>query len=73
MKKYLLVLALLALLSLASAQKYKKIVHTTDPDARCLDGSPPAIYVHQGTETDKFLLFLEGGGFCQGETQNAVL
>lgn len=49
MKKYLLVLALLLLISFAQAQKYKKIVHTTDPDARCLDGSPPAIYVHQGT------------------------
>ena len=49
MKKYLFVLALLLLISFAQAQKYKKIVHTTDPDARCLDGSPPAIYVHQGT------------------------
>lgn len=47
-------------------QKYKKIVHTTDPDAKCLDGSPPALYVHQGSETKKFVIFLEGGGFCQG-------
>jgi len=45
--KYLL-LALL-ILSLTSAQLYKKIVHVTDPDAKCLDGTPPALYVHQGT------------------------
>lgn len=36
-------------------QRYKKIVHTTDPDAKCLDGSPPALYVHQGSETKKFV------------------
>lgn len=73
MKKYRLILVLAILLSLSYAQKYKKIVHLTDPEARCLDGSPPAIYVHQGTEKDKFLLFLEGGGFCQGETQAEVI
>jgi hypothetical protein len=73
MKKYLLILVLAILLSASQAQNYKKVVHLTDPEARCLDGSPPAIYVHQGSEKDKFMLFLEGGGFCQGETQAQVI
>lgn len=45
--KYLLIILLLCYLS--TCQKYKKIVHVTDPDAKCLDGTPPALYVHQGT------------------------
>lgn len=61
-----ILILVLFLFSVIDAQKYKKIVHTTDPDAKCLDGSPPALYVHQGTETNKFVIFLEGGGFCQG-------
>lgn len=52
-----------------SGWNYKKVVHFTDPEAKCLDGSPPAIYVHQGTEKDKFMIFLQGGGYCQGGTQ----
>lgn len=33
------------------------------PQARCLDGSPPAIYIRR-TKSKKWLLFLEGYGFC---------
>lgn len=61
-----IVIFLIALILVAQSQKYKKITHTTDPDARCLDGSPPALYVHQGTQKDKFIIFLEGGGYCEG-------
>lgn len=25
---------------------YKKITHNTDPEAKCLDGSPGALYIH---------------------------
>lgn len=39
----------LSFFALASSQKYKKYVHSTDPDAKCLDGTPPAIYVHEGS------------------------
>ena len=28
---------------------YNKIIHNTDPNARCLDGSSPAVYLHQGS------------------------
>ena len=27
---------------------YDLIIHKTDPDAKCLDGSPPALYLHEG-------------------------
>ena len=68
-KKHLLILVLAILISVSQAENYKKVVHFTDPEAKCLDGSPPAIYVHQGTEKDKFMIFLQGGGYCQGGTQ----
>ena len=67
--KYLLILVLAILISVSQAENYKKVVHFTDPEAKCLDGSPPAIYVHQGTEKDKFMIFLQGGRYCQGGTQ----
>lgn len=73
MNRLVYLLAIIFALSAANAQKYRKIVHTTDPDAKCLDGTPPALYVHEGSEKDKFLIFLEGGGFCQGETQADTL
>ncbi len=28
------------------ADPYKKVIHNTDPDAKCLDGSSPMIYLH---------------------------
>lgn len=28
-----------------------------DPAAKCLDGSPAALYFQQGVEADKFLIF----------------
>lgn len=35
------------LLILAKADPlYKKVVHTTDPEALCLDGTPPLLYYH---------------------------
>ena len=27
---------------------YKKVVHNYDPEAKCLDGSPGLLYVHEG-------------------------
>lgn len=47
-----------------SSSFYKKIVHNTDPEAKCLDGSSPAVYVHQGSETKKIFIMMIGGGTC---------
>ena len=45
--KYIFFFPLILLYGLCE-EPYVKIVHHTDPDARCLDGTPPALYVHQG-------------------------
>lgn len=60
-------LCLLALLSLCLGQ-YKKITHQTDPEALCLDGSTPALYVHQGSQPKNILMVMMGGGACAEST-----
>ena len=35
----------------------------TDDGARCLDGSPPAIYVSKG-DPDRWFIYHQGGGWC---------
>lgn len=47
---------------------YKKVLNTIDPEAKCLDGTPGLLYTHEGGETDKFLIYFEGGGFCGDDT-----
>jgi hypothetical protein len=51
-------------LAITAEQPYKKIVHNTDPKAKCLDGSSPALYFHQGEEKNKILIYFQGGGYC---------
>ena len=41
---------LLLLTTVLSGSLYQKVVHKTDPEAKCLDGSSPAVYVHQGNQ-----------------------
>ena len=60
-------------LAIAQAAPYKKVIHNTDPKAKCLDGSSPAVYLHQGEEKDKFLIYFQGGGYCEGTTLSEVL
>jgi len=62
-----------ALLAKCTEQPYKKIIHNTDPKAKCLDGSSPAIYLHEGGDTKKFLIFFNGGGYCRGKSMTEVL
>ena len=35
--------------------------------------TPPALYVHQGNDPKKILIFLEGGGYCEGSSQSEVI
>jgi hypothetical protein len=46
--------------------------HQSD-EARCLDGSPAALYFAPGSQTDKFVVYFQGGGLCAGEGLNGVL
>ena len=60
------IFAVLTVSSLGTEEPFKKIIHNTDPKAKCLDGTSPAIYIHSGSESNKFIIFLNGGGFCSG-------
>jgi O-palmitoleoyl-L-serine hydrolase len=67
-------LLLLATLFLATSQtNYKKVVHNFDPEAKCLDGTPGLLYVHEGGDTKNILIFFEGGGLCGAETLDKTL
>jgi hypothetical protein len=44
----LTMLVLAFLLVCALQDNYKKIIHNSDPEAKCLDGSPGLLYVHEG-------------------------
>ena len=55
--------ALLLLIVTSSASEfYQKIIHNTDPDAKCLDSSSPMLYLHEGGDTQKILFYFLGGG-----------
>jgi hypothetical protein len=45
---------------------YTKVIHNTDPEAKCLDGSSPMIYLHEGGDTKNILFYFLGGGACTG-------
>lgn len=67
--------AILALLILALAMAIDDNMYTlqllpTERGARCLDGSPLGLYYHKGTgkNTKKYMIYMNGGGFCAGFT-----
>jgi hypothetical protein len=60
-------------LTAVTQMPYQRIIHNIDPEARCLDGSPAALFIHQGSEKDKFMIYFEGGGMCSGINQNAAI
>ena len=72
MKIHLAILFLVAA-ALAAEQPFRKVIHNTDPNARCLDGSSPAIYIHQGTDPNNFIVFFNGGGICSGNSLSETL
>lgn len=48
---------LLGLVAITRAETEFTLIKNSDPAAKCLDGSTPALYFHAGTESDKFLIF----------------
>jgi hypothetical protein len=60
-----LVLAVLSL-STAATSDFVKVIHNTDPEAKCLDGSSPMVYLHEGGDTKNIVFHLIGGGVCLG-------
>jgi hypothetical protein len=67
------VLTLLLLITFASAfQPYTKITHNIDDNAKCLDGSSPAIYLHEANPKN-ILFYMEGGGVCGSNSLSETL
>lgn len=73
MKIYAVFLIALLCYQLNGEAEYRKIIHKTDPEAKCLDGSPSLLYLHQGNDKNKFLIYFVGGGLCSGLTLNQTL
>ena len=53
-------------------QFYQKIIHKVDPEAKCLDGSPAAMYLHIGNPR-KIMFYMEGGASCAGDSYSESL
>lgn len=66
MLKNLLILGFVVLV--VHAGMYKKHVYNESTGARCLDGSPAYILLHEGAEKENILIYFLGGGFCQGNS-----
>ena len=60
----LVVLVWVTLSVLTTQDEYKKVIHNYDPEAKCLDGSPAVLYVHEGGDPKNILIYFQGGGFC---------
>lgn len=62
------VLAVSLLIALSSSQSFYKLYkHDGKSNAKCLDGSPSALYISEGA-SGKILIYFEGGGMCSGMT-----
>ena len=68
-------LIILLLVFSTSCANYTRILQSTERGAACLDGSPPAMYIHEGVgaNADKFLVYFQGGGFCGNIDINTTL
>lgn len=62
------ILVIFLALALADTQDelFNRVLLSQDRGAACLDGSPPAIYIHEGQGKNKnsYIIYFEGGGFC---------
>lgn len=69
MKTVLLIL----LINLALSGNFTFVKHPLTSEARCLDGTQAGFYYEQGTQTDKFVIYFQGGGLCLGDTLAATI
>ena len=59
-----LMIAFLLALTVLTSHLYEKNIVDVCPDAKCLDGSSPAVYVHQGWNPKNILIHLTGNVSC---------
>ena len=71
-KIFLACLLVLLITSTSSSSIYKLVKHDNDQNARCLDGTPSALYVSEG-DHDNILVYFQGGGMCSGLTLQATI
>ena len=66
------IILMLFIVAIFSNNIYQLILQPFDRGAACLDGSPAAMYLNEGTgvNKDKFLVYFQGGGGCGAETLN---
>ena len=69
----LILIVFLVYCSVGMIHFYRKVVHETDPEAKCLDGSSPMIYLHEGGDTEHILFYFLGGGSCADKDLNSTL
>ena len=69
---HLLLLLLVTATTTTAPPLYRKIVHNLDPEAKCLDGSPPALYLHEG-DPNNILIYFMSGGSCSGNDLSSTL
>lgn len=70
--RHLPVILSIALLHRLTQSLYLLHKHSASSSAKCLDGSPSALYVSEG-DPDNFLIYFEGGGMCSGMTLEQTL
>jgi hypothetical protein len=66
-------LVIFIFLNVVSSQHFKKVINTLDPEAKCLDGSPPIYYIHQGLSKSNFIIWFYGGGFFGSEDISSTI
>ena len=70
-------LALLNILVLAlCSSEFHLYKHPANSPAKCLDGSPAALYFSPATDSaskDKFIILFEGGSTCMGSSLSSML
>lgn len=74
MKSHILFILISVLASLIvelnSFGHYTLALVSQERGAACLDGSSAGLYYHlgSGTNKNKYLIYFNGGGFCEGKT-----
>ena len=73
MLKNLSVLVLVIVCVVSDPNLYQKVIPNYDPEAKCLDGSPAFLYIHEGGDKKNFLIYFLGGGMCGAMTKEDTL
>lgn len=62
-----LIILFLIVKIVSNSEPYRKVIHMDITDAKCLDGSPAALYLHEA-DPKKILFYMQGGGVCGGNS-----